>query len=108
MLVLGFQEDGWVPHPSPLPLSVLHLASDAAENFLADLLRWLSVGCFLLEFIFSLLFVERSLDESFLNVNWLAVYHEPESCYLSRESLFVEPQSAAGHQSYPSLVLISM
>ena len=36
--------------------------------------------------------VERSLDEGFLNVNWLAVNHEPESCYLSRESLFVEPE----------------
>ena len=101
MLVLGFQEDGWVPAlplPPPLPPllpSILHLASDAAENFLADLLRWLSVGCFLLEFIFSLLFVERSLDESFLNVNWLAVYHEPESCYLSRESLFVQPEPAS-------------
>ena len=42
--------------------------------------------------------VERSLDESFLNVNWLALYHglhEPKSCYLSRELFIVFKASQA-------------
>ena len=89
--------DGSLPSPS-LPPSILQLASDAAENFLADLVSRLSVGCLLFFFSVGLIFFSsvgwKESRWKFLNVNWLAVYHEPESCYLSRESLFVEPEPA--------------
>ena len=102
--------DGSLPSPSPCPPqpSILHLMLQRTSLLILSGGCRLDVHFFYWSCYYSLPLVERSLDEGFLNVNWLAVYHEPESCYLSRESLFVEPQPAAGHQSYPSLVLISM
>ena len=87
--------DGSLPSPlSPSPPS-----SNSHLMLQRTSLLIFSGGCWLEFFFFVELIFFSSVGwkESwwkFLNVNWLAVYHEPESCYLSRESLFVEPEPA--------------
>ena len=107
MLVLGFQEDGWVPHPplSPSLSSTSHLMLQS--HFLSDLVRWLLVVI---------------VSITFFSVGWKESWWQISKCKLASSSswdtwtrvmllikrVIVFKPARPSQQIYLGLVLISM